>query len=128
MSKLIRSLVLMLAMAGVTTTVISIADAQTTKDAKKDDTKDDSKETKTTKKKDTKKDTKTTGGTIEIKEGKDGKYRIGIRDGDGKYLAGSLTGHSTKEEAAKAAENLKEVIATAKIVYPKKDDKDTKEK
>ena len=109
----------MIAMAGFTTSLASFADAQISKD--------DTKETKKTTKKDTKKDSKTTGGTIEIKEGKDGKFRIGIRDGDGKYLAGSLTGHSTKEEAAKAAETLKEVIASAKVVYPKKTDKDDKE-
>jgi hypothetical protein len=61
------------------------------------------------------------GGTIELKESKDGKYRFTVRDADGKYLGGSSTPHATEKEAKEAAEELKAVIATAKYVsVPKK--------
>lgn len=73
-----------------------------------------------------KKGTKTApakGGVIEISEGKDGKYRFSVRDGDGKYLGGSAVGYATKEDAAKAVDALKAGIATAKVEYVKKDDK-----
>lgn len=58
-------------------------------------------------------------GTIELIESKDGKYRFSVRDGEGKYLAGSPVGHDTEKEAREAAESLKTVIATAKFVSKK---------
>lgn len=73
-----------------------------------------------------KKGTKTApakGGVIEINEGKDGKFRFSVRDADGKYLGGNLTGFATKEDAAKAVDALKAALGTAKIEYGKKDDK-----
>ncbi|MFT3879427.1 MAG: hypothetical protein QM703_07185 [Gemmatales bacterium] len=60
-------------------------------------------------------------GTIELVESKDGKFRFSVRDGDGKYLAGSPVGHATEKEAREAAEALKTVIATAKYVSKKSD-------
>lgn len=60
-------------------------------------------------------------GTIELIESKDGKYRFTVRDGDGKYLAGSPVGHATEKEAREAAESLRTVIATAKFVSKKSD-------
>lgn len=62
-------------------------------------------------------------GTIELVESKDGKYRITIRNGEGKYLAGSPVGHETEKEAREVAEELRSVIANAKFVS-KKADKD----
>ncbi|QDU23241.1 YegP family protein [Urbifossiella limnaea] len=73
-------------------------------------------------KKDTKKDTKTApakGGTIEINESKDGKFRFTVRDAEGKYLGGSATGYATKEDAAKAVDALKAALGSAKIEYGK---------
>lgn len=60
-------------------------------------------------------------GTIELIESKDGKFRFSVRDGEGKYLAGSPVGHATEKEAREAAESLKSVIATAKFVSKKSD-------
>jgi uncharacterized protein YegP (UPF0339 family) len=73
-------------------------------------------------KKDTKKDAKATakgGGTIEVNESKDGKFRFTVRDADGKYLGGSATGYATKEDAVKAVDALKAALGTAKIEYGK---------
>ena len=73
-------------------------------------------------KKETKKATKATAGTIEINEGKDGKYRFLIRDGEGKLLAMSgPTGFEKREEAVKAVEILKDVLPGAKTVSGKKE-------
>ncbi len=79
-------------------------------------------------KKDTKKDTTKVappakGGTIEVNESKDGKFRFTVRDAEGKYLGGSATGYATKEDAVKAVDALKAALGTAKIEYGKKDDK-----
>jgi hypothetical protein len=70
---------------------------------------------------------KKTKGTIELKEGKDGKFRFTVRDAEGKYLGGSAVGHATEKEAKEAAEELKKVIATATYVHIK-GTKKTKEK
>ncbi|MGL6094676.1 MAG: hypothetical protein ACRC7O_02595 [Fimbriiglobus sp.] len=62
-------------------------------------------------------------GTIEIAESKNGKFRFGIRDADGKYLCGSLpSAFATKEEAAEALEKLKSILATAKPTERKADE------
>jgi uncharacterized protein YegP (UPF0339 family) len=66
------------------------------------------------------------GATIEISEGKDGKYRFTIRDADGKYLAGNSVGFATKDDAVKAVENLKTVLPTAKVAEGKEAKKDEK--
>ena len=63
---------------------------------------------------------KKTAGTIQIQEGKDGKFRISVRNNENKYLAGSPVGFETKAEAQKAVEELKDVISEAKVVYPPK--------
>lgn len=71
-------------------------------------------------------------GTIQIQEGKDGKFRFSIRNSDDKYLAGSPpAGFETKAEAQKALEELKDVISEAKVVFPPKakaKSEDSKEK
>jgi len=60
-------------------------------------------------------------GTVEISEGKDGKYRFFVRDSQGKVVGGSgLTGFESKEAAAKAVQSLKEILNHAKLVYPEK--------
>jgi uncharacterized protein YegP (UPF0339 family) len=66
---------------------------------------------------------KATGaGTIEINEGKDGKFRFNVRDANGKLLAqSSLAGFASVKDAEAGIDTLKEVISTAKVVTnPKK--------
>ena len=65
---------------------------------------------------------KTTGGVIEIGEGKDGKFRFFVRDSEGKLLAMSGPGGFETSKAAQAAvDELKSVIGTAKVTTaPKK--------
>ncbi|MBN9523156.1 DUF1508 domain-containing protein [bacterium] len=79
---------------------------------------------------DKKKDAKTAqpvkGGVVEVNESKDGKFRFTVRDADGKYLGGSATGYATKDDAVKAVAALKAALATAKIEFGKKDEKDEK--
>lgn len=95
---------------------------------------DDAKDTKKDEVKDTKKaDSRTAkkpvpAGTIELIKSKDDKYRFSVRDGDGDYVGGSAVGHATEKEAKEAAEELKQVLATATYVNKKseatKSDKD----
>jgi hypothetical protein len=60
-------------------------------------------------------------GTIEIAEGKDGKYRFFVRDADAKLLAMSGPGgFETVKDAQKAVDTLKDVIKTAKVSIAKK--------
>jgi len=67
-----------------------------------------------------KKDTK--AGVIEIAKGKDDKFRFFVRDSDGKLLAMSGPGgFATPKDAETAIDELKEVVAKAKVVH--KDDK-----
>jgi hypothetical protein len=72
------------------------------------------------------------GGVIEIGEGKDGKFRFFVRDGEDKLLAmSSPGGFATEKEARTAIDTLKEVIRSAKVTKAKpkaKDKKDTKDK
>ncbi len=80
-------------------------------------------------KKDAKKDDKAGAGTIEISEGKDGKFRFGVRNAEGKYLGGSgPIGYATEKDARTADDELKQVLATAKITTKKGDGKDKKDK
>jgi uncharacterized protein YegP (UPF0339 family) len=103
--KIIRCLVLSAAMAGLV-----VAGGMTTAPAQEKK----GKATKAT-------------GTVEINEGKDGKFRFFIRDGDGELLAMSgPSGFATKAEATKALDTLKEVLPNAKTVAGKPADKDDK--
>lgn len=62
-------------------------------------------------------------GLVEIKEGKDGKFRFNIRNGDGKLLAMSgPSGYKTVEDVEEILEQLKDVIKTAKVVGGSKKD------
>jgi len=73
--------------------------------------------TKKEKDKDTK---KAASGVIEVAEGKDGRFRFFVRDGDGKLLAMSSPGGFASEKDAKETINdLKDVIRTAKITTKK---------
>jgi uncharacterized protein YegP (UPF0339 family) len=60
------------------------------------------------------------GATVEINEGKDGKFRFTIRNAEGKGMAQSLPpgGFATAKDAAAAFEALKAAIPTAKVVMP----------
>lgn len=63
-------------------------------------------------------------GVIEISEGKDGKFRFFVRDGDGKLLAMSGPGgFESAKDAQASIEQLKTVISKAKVTNVKKDDK-----
>lgn len=78
-------------------------------------------------KKEPKKTTKAAAGTVEINEGKDGKYRFIIRDSEGKFLGMSgPTGFATKEDCEKGLEELKTALAGAKVVTGKKTEKSDK--
>jgi hypothetical protein len=75
-------------------------------------------------KKDAKKDDKG-AGTVEISEGKDGKFRFSVRNADGKYIGGSgPVGFASDKDARAAIDELKHVLATAKITTKKGDAKD----
>jgi uncharacterized protein YegP (UPF0339 family) len=67
-----------------------------------------------------KKDTKTEkkAGKIEIKEGKDGKFRFVIHDEDGDFLCFSA-GFKTEKEAFEGIDDLKQVLASTKPVVVK---------
>ena len=72
-------------------------------DAKKDDKKDEKKDEKMADK----------AGTIEVYKGKDG-FRFRVKGPDGKTLAISARASSTKEDALKVIDELKETLASAK--------------
>jgi len=64
---------------------------------------------------------KSSSGVVEIAEGKDGKFRFSVRDGENKYVGGSgPIGFETKEAAAKAVQSLKDTLSNARITYPAK--------
>lgn len=64
---------------------------------------------------------KSPSGVVEITEGKDGKFRFSVRDGENKYVGGSgPIGFENKESAAKAVQSLKDTLSNAKITYPAK--------
>ena len=68
------------------------------------------------KKETTKKADATPAATIDIKVGKDGKFRFTIRDADGKLLAMSgPSGFATSDDAAEAIATLKAAIVKAKV-------------
>jgi hypothetical protein len=91
MSKVLRCLALVAAMAAVSATAVSVADAQG--------------KGKTT-------------GIVEVSEGKDGKFRLIVRDSDNKYLATSAA-FATKEDAMKGLSRLKEVLQNPTITNKK---------
>lgn len=81
-------------------------------------------------KKEKDKDTKSKDvGVIEVAEGKDGKFRFFVRSSDGKLLAmSSPGGFATEKDAAKAIDELKDVLGKAKVTAAKKDTKKDKDK
>jgi hypothetical protein len=91
MSKLMRCLALVAAMAAVSATAVSVADAQG--------------KGKST-------------GVVEVSEGKDGKFRLIVRDSDNKYLATSAA-FATKDDAMKGLSRLKEVLQNPTITNKK---------
>jgi uncharacterized protein YegP (UPF0339 family) len=75
--------------------------------------------------KEIKKTTGSAAGVIEIGEGKDGKYRFFVRNGDGKLLAMSGPGgFASVKDAQEAIADLRAVISTAKVTTLKKTSKD----
>jgi uncharacterized protein YegP (UPF0339 family) len=74
-----------------------------------------------------KKDVKS--GVIEISEGKDGKFRFFVRDGEGKLLAmSSPGGFATEKDARAAIDSLKAVISRATVTVKKGVKKAAKDK
>ena len=108
MLKFVRGLTLAVLIAGFTTAAtVSLTPAQD-KAAKKDDRKKGGKTT----------------GVVEVNEGKDGKFRLVIRDPDEKFLATSAA-FATKAEAEKGIDKLREALANPKVTHKKSDgDKD----
>ncbi len=124
LSKFARSLVLMLAMAGMSGTVLSVSSIaqEKAKDTKKDDAKKDTKKDAKDSKDDTKKDTKKAAvakaSIVKIGEGKDGKFRFSIYNADGEFLA--MSGANTfdsKADAVKGLEELKAALKETKVEY-----------
>jgi Spy/CpxP family protein refolding chaperone len=73
--------------------------------------------------KDTKKDgkkNKASAGSVEIRENAKGKFYYVILNAEGKYAASSNpVSYSTEKEAREALEELKEILASAKVVKGK---------
>ena len=65
-------------------------------------------------------------GVVEVKQGKDDKYRLTIRDADGKFLAMSGA-FATKADALKGLDILKDALKDAKVVEVKGGGKDDDE-
>jgi uncharacterized protein YegP (UPF0339 family) len=102
MRKLFVCVALLAGMAASITVMDSASLAQGTKKDKKDKTKEKA------------------AAVIEITEGKDGKYRFFVRNAEGKLLAmSSPGGFASEKEAAKAIEELREVVRTAKVTHGK---------
>jgi hypothetical protein len=96
MSKLVRCLALMAAMSTVSIVALSVAEAQEKG----------------------KKATGKTSGIVEVNEGKDGKFRLIVRDTEDKYLATSAA-FASKEDAMKGLDRLKEALENPKITSKK---------
>ena len=105
MLKLVRGLALVAAMTTVSVAALSVADAQ---------------------EKGKKAAGKTTGIVV-VGEGKDGKFRLTIRDADDKFLALS-TPFATKEDALKGLEKIKTALENPKITSKKSDNGKGKDK
>jgi hypothetical protein len=98
MKKWVRGLALVAAMTTVSVAALSVADAQEKG----------------------KKSTGKTTGIVVVSEGKDGKFRFTVRDNDEKFLAMSgPTGFTTREDALKALEKLKDALENPKITSKK---------
>jgi uncharacterized protein YegP (UPF0339 family) len=75
----------------------------------------------------TKKTAKATG-SIEIRQGKDEKFRFFVLDNDEKLVAmSSPRGYETEAEAKKGIEEMKEIVASAKISMKKASKTEEKE-
>lgn len=104
--KLARAAFLMVALAGLSASALSVSHAQT---------KDKESAKKTAKK-----------GKIEIREGKDEKFRFFVYNGDGKLLAmSSPAGYKSAKDAEKGVEEMKDVITgVAKVTMGEKKESD----
>jgi len=74
---------------------------------------------------DPKDDPKASKGTITIKPDAKGRYRLLIKDADGKgILMTAGNGFETEKEARAALEEIKGILATGKVTVEKADDKE----
>jgi len=62
-------------------------------------------------------------GSVVIKPGKDGKFRLFVRDENDKSLMQSSTGYATEEDAKKMLESVKAILAASKATSEKADGK-----
>src|SRR5687768_11545305 len=113
-SPVMKKLLAVLALTGLFAagTFTAIAQAPKKDDTKKEEPKkDDAK----------KSDSKSTGkGSITIKPDAKGKYRILIKDADGKgMLMTAGSGYETEKEAREAVEEAKSILSAAKITVEK---------
>jgi uncharacterized protein YegP (UPF0339 family) len=114
MTRLLRSLVLFAAVAGLTAAASpGVAPAQV-KDKDKKDVKDKDKKDA----KEVKDDTKTVpkADVIELYTDKDGKWRYRVRDAEGKSVAIGVIGYDKKEDVVKTLEAVKAALAKGKVV------------
>ena len=93
--KLARTVALMTALTGLSATALSVSTAQDKGTANKTDKKSDKKAT----------------GTIDISEDKNGKFRFMVHDADGDSVAMSTHAYKTRDEAVKAVNEMKEIVA-----------------
>ena len=68
-----------------------------------------------------------TSGIVEMNEGKDGKFRLVIRDSDEKYLATSAA-FATKDDALTGLEALKAALENPKMTTKKAEKEKDKDK
>lgn len=122
MKKLFRTLALagVFAVAAGTAVTLSgpvaLANSQKAKvDPKKDDTK----------KEDPKKPTTVAKGSVVIKPDAKGRFRLSVKNEDGKTLLMSAgNGFETEKEAREAIDDIKSILASAKVTVEKGDEKD----
>lgn len=80
---------------------------------------------KPTAKAEPKADPKASKGTITIKPDAKGRYRLLVKDADGKsFLMTAGNGFETEKEAREAIEEAKGIFSGGKVVVEKADDKD----
>jgi uncharacterized protein YegP (UPF0339 family) len=109
------------AAVGVAITGTPVASAQATKGADKTKEKPTDKATK-----DDKKPTASTGkSAVVVKPGKDDRFRIFIRNEDGKtIMMSSGNGFETEKEAKEAIDEIKAILKDAKVTSEKADPKE----
>jgi uncharacterized protein YegP (UPF0339 family) len=110
--------------AGTFTVLAQVPKKEDAKPTAKADPKADPKKPADTKKEEPAKST--AKGSVVVKPDARGKYRVSIRNEDGKTLLMSSTGFTfdSEKEAIAAIEDIKSILATSKVTVEKADEKD----